>query len=92
MAEFGIVVADGPQHVGELVAVLTDPRAARIPAPLHDGLMAIVESMRGLEHRIAAIEKQIVSWGRSNATCRHLITIPGCGPILSTAMAATRQP
>ena len=88
MAAFGIVVADGPQHVGELVAVLTDPDAARIPAPLHDGLMAIVESLRGLEHRIATSEKQIVSWGRSSQTCRHLITIPGYGPILSTATAA----
>jgi transposase len=88
MAEFGIVVADGPRHIGELVTVLTDPAEARIPAPLHDGLMAIVESLRGLEHRIERIEKQIVSWGRSNPTCRHLITIPGYGPILSSAMAA----
>lgn len=88
MAEFGIVVADGPQHVGELVAVLADPAETRIPAPLHDGLMAIVESLRGLEQRIERIEKQIVRWSGSNATCRHLITIPGYGPILSSAMAA----
>jgi transposase len=88
MAEFGIIAADGPRHVGELIAVLTDPADARIPAPLHDGLMAIVESLRGLEPRIERIEKQIVGWGRSNPTCRHLITIPGYGPILSSAMAA----
>ena len=50
--------------------------------------MAIVESLRGLEHRIAVSEKQIVSCGRSSQTCRHLITIPGYGPILSTATAA----
>ena len=48
----------------------------------------IVESLRGLEQRIERVEKQIVGWGRGNATCRHLITIPGYGPILSTAMAA----
>jgi transposase len=34
------------------------------------------------------LEKQIVGWGRGNATCRHLITIPGYGPILASAMAA----
>src|SRR6266481_1560936 len=88
MAEFGIVVAEGPRHVGELVAILADPADARIPAPLHDGLMAIVESLCGLEQRIARVEKQIVGGGRDNATCRHLITIPGYGPILSSAMAA----
>jgi transposase len=88
MAEFGIVVADGPQHVGKLIAVLADPADTRIPAPLHDGLMAIIESLRGLEQRIERVEKQIVGWGRGNRTCRHLVTIPGYGPILSSAMAA----
>jgi transposase len=44
--------------------------------------------LRGLERRIEIVEKQIVGWGRDNRTCRHLITIPGYGPILSSAMAA----
>ena len=88
MAEFGIVVAEGSQHVGELVAILADPANRRIPTPLHEGLLAIVETLRGLERRIEIVEKQIVGWGRGNATCRHLITIPGYGPILSSAMAA----
>ena len=88
MAEFGIVVAEGPRHVGELVAILADPVDQRIPRPLHEGLLAIVETLRGLERRIEIIEKQIVGWGRDNQTCRHLITIPGYGPILSSAMAA----
>jgi len=88
MAEFGIVVAEGPRHISELVAILADPADQRIPAPLHDGLMAIVETLRGLERRIERVKKQIVGWGRGSATCRHLITIPGYGPILSTAMAA----
>jgi transposase len=35
MAEFGIVVAEGPHHVGELVAILADPADRRIPTPLH---------------------------------------------------------
>jgi transposase len=88
MAEFGIVVAEGPHHVGELMATLADPADQRIPSPLHEGLLAIVETLRGLERRIEIVEKQIVGWGRGNRTCRHLITIPGYGPILSSAMAA----
>jgi transposase len=88
MAEFGIVVAEGPAHVGELVAILADPADRRIPTPLHEGLLAIAETLRGLERRIEIVEKQIVGWGRGNQTCRHLITIPGYGPILSSAMAA----
>lgn len=88
MAEFGIVVAKGPQHVGELTAMLAETTDRRIPTPLHEGLLAIVESLHGLERRIEIVEKQIVGWGRANQTCRHLMTIPGYGPILSSAMAA----
>ena len=47
-----------------------------------------METLRGLGRRIEIVEKQIVGWGRDNQTCRHLITIPGYGPILSSAMAA----
>jgi hypothetical protein len=41
MAEFGIVVAEGPRHIGELVAILVDPGDRRIPAPMHGGLVRI---------------------------------------------------
>lgn len=88
MAEFGIVVAEGPHHVGELAAILADPADQRIPPPLHEGLLAIVETLCGLERRIEIVDKPILDWGRSNQTCQHLITIPGYGPILSSAMAA----
>jgi len=81
MAEFGIVVAEGPRHVGELVAILADPADRRIPNPLHEGLLAIVETLGGLQRRIEIVEKRIVGWGRDSQTCRHLITIPGYGPI-----------
>jgi transposase len=88
MAEFGIVVAEGPQHIGELVAILADPEDRRIPAPLHEALTRMAEVLRGLERQIEGIDKQIMTWGRGNETCRHLITAPGYGPILSSAMAA----
>lgn len=88
MAEFGIVVAEGPRHIAELLAVLADPTDERIPAPLRDALVALGESLRMLEAKIAVLDEQIVGWGRTSKTCRHLITIPGYGPILSSAMAA----
>jgi len=88
MAEYGIVVAEGPAHVAELVAILTDPDDHRIPAPLLDGLVKVAELLRSIEQKLEAIDKQIVVAGRSNATCRHLITAPGFGPIVSSALAA----
>ncbi len=88
MAEFGIVVAEGPAHIAELVAILADPDDHRIPTPLLDGLAAVAELLRSIEQKLEAIDKQIVVMGRNNATCRHLITAPGFGPIVSSALAA----
>lgn len=88
MAEFGIVVAEGPQHVGKLVAMLDDPRDERVPASFKRALGSLVAMLAALERQIGAVDKQILAWGRANATCRHLITIPGFGPILASAMTA----
>jgi len=88
MAEFGLVVATGPQHVGELLAILTDPEEEGLVEPLRGALLGMTEVLHGLERRIEAIDRQIVAWGRSNTTYRHLITIPGYGPILASAVAA----
>jgi transposase len=88
MAEFGVVVAEGPHHIAELEAVLGDAADTRIPAPLRDALAQMAETLRDLERRIAAVDRQVLDWGRADRTCRHLITAPGYGPILSSALAA----
>jgi transposase len=88
MAEFGHVVATGPQHVGELLALLAEPEATALAEPLRTALLGMTEVLGGLERRIEALDRQIVAWGRGNTTYRHLITIPGYGPIVASAVAA----
>jgi len=39
------------------------------------------EALASIERPIAIVDKQILAWGRGNQSCRHLITIPGYGPI-----------
>jgi len=88
MAEFGVVAAQGRRGLNELLAVLCDDADQRIPDTLRAALLADAEVLRDLEHRIEAIERQMVAAGREHATYRHLITAEGYGPILSSAMAA----
>ena len=88
MAEFGLVAAKGQRGLSELIAILVDPEDRRLPSPLREGLVAIVETLRGIDRKLAAIDRQLVQAGRENATYRHLITAPGYGPILASAMVA----
>lgn len=88
MAEFGIVAAQGRRGFDELLAIIADPDDQRIPSPLREGLAMIAKTLHDLEAKLTIIERQIVAAGRQDATYRHLITAPGYGPILSSAMSA----
>ena len=88
MGEFGVVAAKGRLGLEELIAILADPDDLRIPSPLREGLAAVVETLRFVDGKLKAIERQLVQAGRENATVRHLITAPGYGPIVASAMAA----
>jgi transposase len=88
MAEFGVVAAKGRRGLNELLAILCDPDDRRIPSPLREALVAVMETLHSLERKLAPIERQMVAAGRENATYRHLITAPGYGPILASAMVA----
>ena len=88
MAEFGIVAAQGRRGFNALVEVLCNDQDQRIPSSLREGLLALAKTLRDLEARLATIERQIVAAGREDAIYCHLITAPGYGPILSSAMSA----
>jgi transposase len=88
MAEFGVIAPRGASHVDELLPPLADPATAPVPALLAAALLPMTELLRELERRIGVLDRQIQAWGRSQATYRHLRTIPGFGPVLASAMTA----
>lgn len=88
MAEFGIVVPQGPQHIGKLLAILADPDDPRVPSVARAALNTMSEMLSALEKQIDILDKDIKLRARTNATVRRLDTIPGFGPILSSAIAA----
>ena len=89
MAEFGSVVAKGPQHVKELIGELVEP--ASLPEPLRQALFGIVRLLAELKEQIAGLDKQIALWHKGNERSRRLAQIDGYGPILSSALAARVQ-
>jgi transposase len=88
MAEFGIIANKGMSGINELLSIVADPEDSRIADPLRAGLVAIAATLRALDSQLGTVDKAMAAWGRADKTCRHLNTIPGYGPVLSTAMAA----
>ena len=86
LAEFGVVVSRGPAHVKELIEMLAEPGS--VPEILRSVLLGLASVLARLERQIVLVDKQLMRWHRDNARSRRLATIPGLGPIISTAMAA----
>ena len=55
-AELGLIVAQGPSKVEELVAIIEDPDDGRLPPLAREALGMLVEQLRSAQARIKALE------------------------------------
>jgi len=89
LAEFGVIAPQGLRNIGQLIAIVRDKSDARLPDLARQVLQVLVGQIEQLEAGIATLEKQLMAWHRSNPVSQRLATIPGIGPIIATAIAAT---
>ena len=89
LAEFGIVAPVGRKGVTELLHVVADPSDGRVPEVARACLAALGTQLLGLKEQIVEFDRLIMAWSRSNETSKRLHYIPGVGPLLATALAAS---
>jgi transposase len=89
LAEFGMVAAQGLRNVGELIAIVRDDGDRRLPAVARQVLQVLANQIEQIEAAIAALERQLLAWHKTNPVSQRLASIPGIGPIIATAIAST---
>jgi transposase len=89
LAEFGIIAPQGLRHAGRLTAIVRDEDDAVLPDLARQVLQVLAVQIEQLDAAVAAIEKQLMAWHKGNPVSQRLATIPGIGPIIATAIAAT---
>jgi transposase len=89
LAEFGIIAPQGLRNVGKLIAVVRDENDARLPGLARQVLVVLAAQIEQLDAAVVALEKQLMAFHKSNPVSQRLATIPGIGPIIATAIAAT---
>lgn len=87
MTEFGMVVAQGPMHVGRLIAIVEDP-VSNLLEPARIVLGVIIAELRALNDRVSVLDAEIVRRAKQDPVARRLMTIPGIGAITATALVA----
>jgi transposase len=87
LAEFGIVAPQGAGNVRDLVGRMAD--AEDVPGIAREVLLTLVEQLRHTEGRLAELDGQLQAQAQRDETAQRLMTIPGVGPIVATALVAT---
>ena len=87
LAEFGLVAARGPWNVPLLLASLEGDQ--RVPESARQLVQLLASQLDDVQTRIAEVEARIMAWHKANPVSQRLATIPGIGPLIATAIAAT---
>jgi transposase len=91
MGEFGLVVPQGAARAKELVALVADPDTL-VPERARPALQVLVSALERLDAEIRRLEAEIVRRAKEDPTARRLMTIPGVGPLIATALVALAPP
>jgi transposase len=89
MAEFGVVAAQHGAGMRQLLAVLGEVEDDRIPPLAREVLQTLATHLQELEAKIAGLDRRLVALTRTDPVCRALAEVPGVGPVIATAFAAT---
>jgi len=85
--EYGYIFPQGINHVADLVTVVED-RQSCLPESMRSILQLLVDTFTALEAQITALDTEINRRSKADPMARRLMTIPGVGPIVSTAITA----
>jgi transposase len=87
LLEYGHIFPQGITHVATLVGQVEDPGSS-LPESVRSVLRLLVDTFTALEGQIAGLDAEINRRSKTDPTARRLMTIPGVGPIVSTAIIA----
>jgi transposase len=91
LAEFGQVVPQGAANASKLIAIVEDPESG-LPAVATATLQILIGTLAQLEAQIAELEARIARCAKESDIARRLMTVPGIGPLIATAIATLAPP
>ena len=91
LTEFGQIVPQGAANTSKLIAVVEDPDSG-IPADAIATLKVLVMTLANLDAEIGKLNAEIARRAKENDVARRLMTVPGIGPLIPTAIAVLAPP
>lgn len=89
LIEQGITVRAGLRFLHNSFEAILDQRTEEISPRMRRVLTGLREDWRWLDQRIDQVSDEIKEVSRSEENCARIMSIPGIGPMISTAMVAS---
>ena len=88
LIEQGIAVRTGAHALRKSLFAILQNREDEISPGMSDILVGLYEDWLWLDERIESTTNEIEAISKREANCQRLMSVPGIGPIISTAMVA----
>jgi transposase len=88
LIEQGIAVRTGAHALRNSLFAILENRADEISPAMSDIIVGLYEDWLWYDERIEGLTSEIETISRREASCNRLMSVPGIGPIISTAMVA----
>jgi transposase len=88
LIEQGISVRSGLRALKNSFLTILDEREAEISPRMQTILVGLYEDWLWLDERIETVSREIAEIAAAEPNCRNVMSIPGIGPMISTAMVA----
>ena len=88
LIEQGITVRAGLRALKNSFETILEQRCDEISPRMRGILIGLYGDWLWLDRRIEAVSEEIAEINRTEANCANIMTIPGIGPMISTAMVA----
>ena len=84
-AEYGFTLAQGVNNVRNNIPLMLDDKTTQVSALFKQLLRQLNEQLISLDNCIDSLDKSILELVKNNSICRRIQTIPGVGPMVSSA-------
>jgi transposase len=88
LIEQGIAVRAGATALRNSLLAILENRQAEISPRMRSLIVGLYEDWIALNERIETLAGEVDQIGEKEANCRRLISVPGIGPLISTAVVA----
>ena len=89
LAEFGIEIRRGIEQALMVARRIAEEELADIPPLAAKVIAGLSEQALDLQARLRELERELLTWHRSNDIAKRIATIPGIGTVCATALAAS---